>query len=84
MKSIFVTGGTGFIGSHTCLLLLEKGYVVFILDSLVNSSEKSIERVSLILKKKGIDPRGKIYFVKGDIKNPNDIEEIFFPYLITL
>ena len=33
MKSIFITGGTGYIGSHTCLLLLEKGYVLFILDS---------------------------------------------------
>ena len=77
MKSIFVTGGTGFIGSHTCLLLLEKGYEVFILDSLVNSSEKSIERVSLILKQKGIDSKGKIYFVKGDVKNSSDIERVF-------
>ncbi len=77
MKSIFVTGGTGFIGSHTCLLLLEKGYSVFILDSLVNSSEKSIERISLILKKKGIDSRDKIYFIKGDIKNSCDIERVF-------
>ena len=77
MKSIFVTGGTGFIGSHTCLLLLEKGYIVFILDSLVNSSEKSIERVSLILKQKGIDSKGKIYFVKGDVKNSSDIERVF-------
>ena len=64
MNSILVTGGAGFIGSHTCLLLLENGYVVFILDSFVNSSEKSIERVSLILKKKGIDSRDKIYLVK--------------------
>ena len=77
MKSIFITGGTGFIGSHTCLLLLEKGYVVFILDSLVNSSEKSIERIKEILKKKGIDPKDKIYFVKGDIRNAFDIERVF-------
>ena len=77
MKSIFVTGGAGFIGSHTCLLLLENGYVVFILDSFVNSSEKSIERISLILKKKGIDSKGKIYLVKGDIKNSCDIEKVF-------
>lgn len=77
MKSIFITGGTGFIGSHTCLSLLENGYVVFILDSLVNSSEKSLERVSLILKKKNIDTKGKIYLVKGDIKNLYDIERVF-------
>ena len=42
MKSILVTGGAGFIGSHTCLLFLEKGYEVFILDSFVNSSKRSI------------------------------------------
>ena len=77
MKSILVTGGTGFIGSHTCLSLLENGYVVFILDSLVNSSGKSLEKVSLILKKKDIDTKGKIYFVRGDIKNSYDIEKVF-------
>ena len=77
MKSIFITGGTGFIGSHTCLLLLEKDYTLFILDSFVNSSKKSIERVSLILKKKGIDTNGKVYLIRGDIKNTFDIEKVF-------
>ena len=77
MKSILITGGAGFIGSHTCLLLLEKGYIVFILDSLVNSSEKSIDKVSLILKQKGLDPEGRIFFIKGNIKNQKDIERVF-------
>jgi len=77
MKSIFITGGTGFIGSHTCLSLLEDGHILFILDSFINSSEKSLEKVSLILKKKNIDTKGKIYLVKGDIKDPNDIERVF-------
>ena len=36
MKTILITGGAGFIGSHTCLLLLEKGFEVFMLDSFVN------------------------------------------------
>ena len=77
MKAIFVTGGTGFIGSHTCLSLLEKGYEVFILDSFVNSSEKSIKNVALILKNKGIDTQKKIHLIKGDLKNSNDIEKVF-------
>ena len=77
MKSIFITGGTGFIGSHTCLLLLEKDYTLFILDSFVNSSKKSIERVSLILNQKGVDTLGKIYLIKGDIKNTSDLEKVF-------
>ena len=63
MKSIFVTGGAGFIGSHTCLVLLEKGYVVFILDSFINSCEKSITKISAILKDQDIDPKGKIYLM---------------------
>ena len=77
MKSILITGGAGFIGSHTCLLLLENGYVVFILDSFLTSSEKSIERVSDILNKKDIETKGKIYLVQGDIKNTCDIERVF-------
>ena len=77
MKSILVTGGAGFIGSHTSLLLLEKGFVVFVLDSLVNSSEKSIEKVSLILQKKGLSTDGKIFLIKGNIKYQEDIERAF-------
>ena len=77
MKSILVTGGAGFIGSHTCLLLLEKGYVVFILDSFVNSSEKSITKILTILKNQGVDTRGKVYLFKGDINNLDDIEKVF-------
>jgi len=77
MKSIFVTGGAGFIGSHTCLLLLEKGYKIFILDSLVNSSKKSIDRIILILEGKGINTKGRIFFIEGDIKNTIDIEKVF-------
>ena len=77
MHSILVTGGAGFIGSHTCLLLLEKGFVVFILDSFVNSSEKSIEKILLILEEKGIDTKEKIYLVQGDLRNLEDIEKIF-------
>ena len=52
MKSILITGGAGFIGSHTSLYFLEKGYFIFILDSFINSSEKVIDKISLILKKK--------------------------------
>lgn len=77
MKSILVTGGAGFIGSHTSLLLLEKGFVIFILDSLVNSSDKQVEKVITILKNKGLETRKKIYLIKGDIKNQGDIEKVF-------
>ena len=45
---ILVTGGAGFIGSHTCVELLERGYRVVVVDDLSNSSETAIERVRAI------------------------------------
>ena len=48
-KTILVTGGSGFIGSHTCLILLEKGYKLLVIDSLANSSETALENVKQIL-----------------------------------
>ena len=77
MKSILVTGGAGFIGSHTCLLLLKKGYDIFILDSFVNSSEKLIEKLSSTLEGENFNINEKINLIKGDIKNKDDIEKVF-------
>ena len=42
---ILVTGGAGFIGSHTCVELLNAGYEVTVVDNLYNASEKAIDRV---------------------------------------
>ena len=46
--SILVTGGAGFIGSHTCVELLEAGYEVVVVDNLYNASRKSMDRVEQI------------------------------------
>ncbi len=77
MKSILVTGGAGFIGSHTCLLLIERGYDIFVLDSYINSSRESLDKVLLILRDKGINTENKLHLFEGDIKNPHDIERVF-------
>ena len=47
MKNILVTGGAGYIGSHTCLSLLSKSYTVFVIDSFINSSSNSVFRYSI-------------------------------------
>ena len=75
MGTIFVTGGAGFIGSHTCLTLLEKGYDLVILDSLINSSIISLQKVSEIVFKK--DKSEKIKFFNGDIRDEKLLENIF-------
>ena len=51
-KAILVTGGTGFIGSHACVELINAGYDVVVVDNLVNSHEESLERVRKITGKK--------------------------------
>ena len=67
---ILVTGGAGFIGSHTCVELLDAGYEVTVIDNLYNSSEKAIERVKQI--------RGKdLDFVEGDILDKDCLDRIF-------
>ena len=68
--AILVTGGAGYIGSHTCVELLNTGYEVVVVDNLSNSSEKSLERVERITGK-------KIRFYKADLLDRTAIEEIF-------
>ena len=60
--SIFVTGGAGFIGSHTCVELLNAGYDVVVLDNLYNASEKALDRVKEITGK-------DLKFYKADIRD---------------
>lgn len=68
--AILVTGGAGYIGSHTCIELINAGYDVVVLDNLCNSSEKSLERVAQITGK-------KVPFYKVDILDRAGMDEIF-------
>ena len=77
MAKILVTGGCGFIGSHTSLLLLEKGYELIILDSNINSSSKVIKKILQILKSKNIDASSKLSFYKGDVRDKLILDQIF-------
>ena len=52
MNNILVTGGCGYIGSHTVLSLLENGYFVYVLDSNVNSSPSVVKRLVEIISQK--------------------------------
>ncbi len=79
MKSILITGGTGFIGSHTSLLLLEKGYCVNIIDSNINSSEVVLKKILEIRKEKNsINSDINLNFFKGDIRDKTLLKKIFY------
>ena len=67
---ILVTGGAGFIGSHTCVELLNAGYEVTVIDNLYNSSAKAIDRVMQITGK-------DLDFVEGDILDRECLDRIF-------
>ena len=78
MKSILVTGGAGFIGSHTCLELLRKGLNLYVLDSFVNSKRSSLSAVLKILKINNIDAKNRIKIIEGDIRDKDLLKSIFF------
>lgn len=73
--SILVTGGAGYIGSHTIISLLENNYDVIVLDNLCNSSLESIKRVESITQK-------KVNFYLGDVRDKLLLENIFSEYTI--
>ncbi len=72
---ILVTGGAGYIGSHTCIELIEAGYEVIVVDNLCNSSIKSIKRVEKIT-------NTKIPFYKLDIRDKSALKKVFKKYSI--
>lgn len=80
MRTILVTGGTGFIGSHTSIGLLLRGYKICILDSLVNSKKDVLQKIkSLTLH---ISPLGSsaIDFVNCDIRDSDTLEKVFIKF----
>ena len=68
--AILVTGGAGYIGSHSCVELLGAGYEVVVIDNLCNSSEESLNRVQQIADK-------PLTFYKGDVRDAELLDEIF-------
>ena len=70
---VLVTGGAGYIGSHTCILLIEAGYEVVIFDNFCNASKESIKRVEKIAGK-------EIPLVEGDIRSHDELQKVFDRY----
>ncbi len=72
---VLVTGGAGFIGSHTCLVLLEAGYDLLILDNFSNSSPEALTRVAAVANV-ALDSQ-RLQIQRGDIRDPITLDELF-------
>lgn len=75
MKTVLVTGGTGFIGSHLVLLLLLNHYEVIVIDNLSNSKITTIERIKFISKR-------SLFYHQDDVRNHLALKKIFKSYPI--
>ncbi|MGB5136636.1 MAG: UDP-glucose 4-epimerase GalE [Prochlorococcaceae cyanobacterium] len=82
---LLITGGCGFIGSHTCVSLLSSGYSLIVLDSLINSQKDILSSVAQLT---GLQPQDEnfwkhpdgspwLYFIPGDLRNPDVLNAAF-------
>ena len=76
-STILVTGGAGYIGSHTCIELLKSDFNVVVVDNLVNASKESLERVKEITGK-------AVTFIKGDVRDTPLMNTLFQQHHISV
>ena len=75
MARLLITGGAGFIGSHTCVVLLEAGHELVVLDSFSNSSPIALERVAELA---GVTLGGEeLQMMRGDVRDATLLENLF-------
>lgn len=76
MSKVLVTGGAGYIGSHTCLELVNRGYEVVVIDNLINGNLEALKRIEEMT-------GHSILFFQVDLQNKKDLEEVFNKYEIS-
>lgn len=74
--NVLVTGGAGYIGSHTCVELIEAGHTPIVIDNLSNSNPESLHRVAEITSK-------TVEFIEGDVRDEALLEKIFAEHEIS-
>ena len=78
MTNVLVTGGCGYIGSHTVLSLLEKGYYVYIIDSHCNSSPAVVRKLNKIILNKDRTLANNLKYFMGDLRVVKDLDRVFY------
>lgn len=71
VRRVLITGGAGFIGSHTCLVLLEQGHDIVVLDNFDNSSPEALRRVQ------ELTGSSQLTLVEGDVRDPSAVDQAF-------
>ena len=74
--TILITGGAGFIGSHTCLVLLAAGYRLVVIDNFINSSPAALDRVAALAQLEG-PALERLRIVEGDVRSAADLDRCF-------
>ena len=77
MRKILLTGGLGYIGSHTCIELLKNNYKVTILDSLFNSKFETFQKIKQVISKENKNHINNLEFFQGDIRDYEFLEKLF-------
>jgi len=79
MSKLLITGGAGFIGSHTSLVLLQEGHSLIVLDNLSNSSPVALERVAALagVSSSAESHEKRLQLIKGDIRDKPCLDQIF-------
>ena len=77
MARLLVTGGAGFIGSHTCLVLLKTGHDLIVLDDFSNSSPTALERVAALAQLDADSSQTRLQVRRGDIRDPSCLDDLF-------
>src|SRR5689334_14149027 len=70
MPTVLLTGGTGYVGSHTCVELINAGYETVLFDNLCNSSPVVVDRIEKITGKRPL-------FIRGDIRDQSALDHLF-------
>ena len=74
-RMILVTGGAGYIGSHTCIELIEQGHEIVVVDNLINSAVEAISRIEEITGK-------SVAVIEGDVRDESVLGDIFNQFKI--